>query len=434
MVTAMAMATACTTISIRMTEITGTPDKGAQAGPRSVLLGAVITAGLFVLLLAVSAFAYWQANSADRLAYPAALELAVSDGPVVAVPDGLHAKLVNLLAAEPLDQSSLNLLYAIEMRNGATAKRQAALLRSLGALGWRSTSAQRSLIIDALNKDEFDPAILRIDALLRRDQLREQIIPVLRQLEQDPSVVDALVERLRRDPNWRTLYFSSADHLADADARAARLALFSSMIAGGVPPRRSELKVSLDAFVAAGDYGPAMAFVSHLTPARSENTLNFDPDFQHAAKLSAEEQPMPLPSEWEIGRHSGAMATLAAVKQRSTLAIHWNGSGSPRFARQLVHLGAQRVPQLIVVPDSGGDRAELRRLVFAWRCPGKRSVGFLPLAPQPMPDRATYALAKPSVCEYGYLVIAGKPNSLAGPLGIELRSVGMMDGSGAMPR
>ena len=179
-----------------MTEITGRPDKGAQANPRPAMLVAVITAGLFFLFLAISALAYLQANAADRLAYPEALELTGPGGPAVSVPDGLHGNLVKLLAAEPLDQSLLNLLYAIEVRNGATEQRQLALVQSLGALGWRSTSAQRNLIIDALNKDEFGPAILRIDALLRRDQLREQIIPVLRQLEQDPSVVDALVDRL----------------------------------------------------------------------------------------------------------------------------------------------------------------------------------------------------------------------------------------------
>ena len=417
-----------------MTEITGRPDKGAQANPRPAMLVAVITAGLFFLFLAVSALAYLQANAADRLAYPEALELTGPGGPAVSVPDGLHGNLVKLLAAEPLDQSLLNLLYAIEVRNGATEQRQLALVQSLGALGWRSTSAQRNLIIDALNKDEFGPAILRIDALLRRDQLREQIIPVLRQLEQDPSVVDALVDRLRRNPNWRTLYFSSTEHLADADARTARLALFKGMIDAGAPPRRSELKVSLDAFAAAGDYGPAMVFVSRLAPARGGNTLNFDPGFQNAAKLSAEGPSMSLPSEWEIDRHSGGMALVDPESHHSMLAIHWNGNGSPRFARQLVHLGMLRLPQLVVVPESASNRDDLGRLAFAWLCPGKRSVGFSPLAAQPMPDRAIYVLAKPSVCEYGYLVIAGLPHSLAGPFGVELRSVGMMGGSETAPR
>ncbi len=212
--------------------------------------------GALAAFVALAAFciAGFRAEAWHKLqTHPRELELLSI--PDIAVPDGLRARLIRRLGAEPYDAEAFNLLYASEVRQGAGPDRRAELAGVLAQLGWRNSSAQRNLIFEAVRRGDTQEAIRRADGLLRRNLLREPLLAALRQLEQDEAARDILAQRLARRPVWRGAYFADVSHLADARARAARRALFAHMQAMGDPPAPAELQRSLDAMSAHGESG-----------------------------------------------------------------------------------------------------------------------------------------------------------------------------------
>jgi hypothetical protein len=225
---------------------------------------------LFLLLAGACIAGFRAASWHGSLDYPDGLQvLAVPD---VAVPVGLLDRLETRLAAEPFDIAALNLLYASEVRDGADAERRADLAAVLGDFGWRNSAAQQNLMLEAAQRGDVEAALMRADALLRRDRLPEVLLPAMRRMEVDDRAAAALTQRLSAKPAWRTAYFGDASHLSDEAARAARQRLLERMIARGDCPSSIELRPSLDAFLRAGE--PQRAAALDACGRRSDDAIS----------------------------------------------------------------------------------------------------------------------------------------------------------------
>jgi hypothetical protein len=384
----------------------------------------VPTLALFLALLAACLTSSFVSSAPSRLDYPAGLELATMGK--IDVSAGLEDRLVRLLDSGPLDQDGLNLLFSARVHKGIDDQQRNAIAFALGKLGWRSTHAQRNLVVEALNRGDNGEALLRIDALLRRDKLRETILPVLRLIEQDPEVTTLLVERLGRQPNWRQDYFAGVEHLADPAARVARTQLFDRMIRDHRKLDREELRPSLEAFVEQGEPDRAFALLRELGYGRSGKALNYDADFSKAAALSEHGSWKALPSEWAMSNRNGISVRALGESGGSYLAVRWDGAGSPWLMRQLVDLGGQRQPALEVRTESDRDWRELRRLGFQWQCAGQSPLRFDTTMGDQINNRVLFTLPAPSSCDYGYLVLVGMPQNLDQPVQLHLKAIRLL--------
>ncbi|MEG8057508.1 O-antigen ligase family protein [Sphingomonas sp. 22L2VL55-3] len=86
--------------------------------------------------------------------------------------------------------------------------RGSALLQAGAALGWRDTLMQLWLAERALEVGSTGVAAERIDALLRRAQLPDALMPQMRRTYLSPGGVDAVVARLGDVPKWRQGFFN----------------------------------------------------------------------------------------------------------------------------------------------------------------------------------------------------------------------------------
>ena len=388
---------------------------------------ALLTLALFVGLSLLTLAGMAGLTLRERLIYPPELEIARAGE--VDIPAHLRKDLLSIIDTGPLDQVALNMLFSLEVRDGAEPSRLADLLEPLGDLGWRSTAAQRNLVYEALLAGDLEEGIRRIDALLRRDRLREEIVPVLYQIEQREGVRAVMVERLERMPNWRHGYFMSVDHLVDSASCEARAQIFRAMAKRKNWPDRAEIKPSLDACVRAGEYGLAMDLARSVTGTEPWATLNNDPDFDAAAALSAQGRWHVLPGEWQLTNHRGLKVSAMQREGHSYLAIRWNGRGAPVYLRQFVYLGQVTRPELQISVAGDQNVDGFDGLRPEWMCPGQSALNFDLKSIDSQKKTAFFALSAPSSCLYGWLRLVAVPSQGSGSVTMNISKVMLLNGA-----
>jgi O-antigen ligase len=113
------------------------------------------------------------------------------------------------------------------------------LLQAGAALGWRDTLMQLWLAERALEVGSAPIAAERIDALLRRAQLPDALMPKMRATYLVPGGVEAIVVRLADRPRWRQGFFNAiADDSAASMPRT--LDFLAKLRAAGVPATADE--------------------------------------------------------------------------------------------------------------------------------------------------------------------------------------------------
>jgi hypothetical protein len=113
------------------------------------------------------------------------------------------------------------------------------LMQAGAALGWRDTLMQLWLAQRALEVGSAPVAAERIDALLRRAQLPDALMPQMRATYLVPGGVEAIVVRLADRPRWRQGFFNAiADDAAASVSRT--LDFLTRLRAAGVPATADE--------------------------------------------------------------------------------------------------------------------------------------------------------------------------------------------------
>jgi len=169
-----------------------------------------------------SAMAARLAPDADRLSRSAEASLQRRDFAVAA------ALARRALAISPLQTRAARVLGMAVLAMHRPAQGLAALdVAARG--GWRDTPTQLWLLQAALDTGDYDSALQRGDALIRRDTATDAVFALFRQMDGEPAFRRSLLRRLGDTPDWRGLMFldfrrAAAGELAGLDRLIAETA------------------------------------------------------------------------------------------------------------------------------------------------------------------------------------------------------------------
>lgn len=252
--------------------------------------------------------------------------------------DARERKLAIKVASEyPSKADILYLLYrdAMARRDGEAAKKFAAAMKKLG---WRNTAVQRSLLVNAANEENFDALMDRADALLRREVLTDEVLPIVLLFERNPAVRKPLVRALARMPDWRRQFFGRTEILRDPVQRQARFGTVEYLIDSGATMKREEIAPLVNALDQAGDSARAEKLWVKQMPHAGKAML-FDPAFEFATRMDPERPDLVMPFEWHLEQGSGYNSY---VESGGGVRIEWDGHGVPTFLRQRLRFNGQR--------------------------------------------------------------------------------------------
>lgn len=362
---------------------------------------------LFLALLGFTAFAYAERAGGAIKGDPSWALVILKDAKA---PPAIAAKAKALLAEQPLDQAKLNLLFAIETRGDLDDRRREAFVSTLSALGWRDTPSQQNLMLELLKPEDPSKAVLRADALLRRERLVSNIMPLLTAMESYPDAAELLIERLAEKPKWRGDYLAYSSPQQTAAGLAARARLLDRMLARGEKLSHAELAPSLNMMMRANRPDDVVRIGLRAIKAKAGDALIYDPDFAKAVALSPDERESPLPFEWEMVNQPGISTSIIA-HSGSQMRLRWNGNGAPVIARIMTLMREPRPLDLAVEADSVDALDHLRMLAFSLRCPGARPIVFVPIDVDQTQKLARFRSEGLAQCSYPDLVISGRPQT-----------------------
>lgn len=328
----------------------------------------------------------------------------------------LHQVQINTaLASRPLDQRLANVAMArVADRQGEG--RITPWIAAVSRLGWRDTPALQNMMYVAATRNDI-PAVFNIgDALLRRRQLTDQMIPVLSMLESDPASRDILVERLASRVSWRGLYLSSTVHLRTPAQLRARYALLRALQRRGSPIASSEATPTSRAFEQANLHDLGFALWRAVRPGLTR-PLD-DTRFAAASESFRLGKEDPVAYQWQIPNGEGFRADAVTEDGRTMLDIDWNGRGVPVFAQQRSSASPGRYALDIRVPSA--NVVDLAAFDFRMVC-DTATVSFRQDAQRP--QRFVTEATVP--CAYPMFQIAGNIQSAATPRHLSIRSLAL---------
>ncbi|KTT98263.1 hypothetical protein NS355_09515 [Sphingomonas yabuuchiae] len=297
------------------------------------------------------------------------------------------------LTASPLMQRLVDVAMVRASYRGAAI---GPWMTHIRRLGWRDTvSLQNALLVAGKNNDLPD-ALNISDALLRRQQLMEQLVPILAMMEIDASFQGHIVGRLAQRPSWRAVYLTSMEHMQSPEQLTGRYAVLRALAArGGLD--RDEIVANVTMLERTGR--PDLAFdIWKSTQKGVSQPLN-DPDFTRSAQSASLDGEV-IPFEWQMMTGEGFSAGALEENGRSQLTIDWDGRGVPTFARQRTSASPGRYALTVQTPSRSNPN--LSALTFRFLC-GNKATPFLA-----DPKRPGYYVASESAsCSYPILEILG---------------------------
>lgn len=333
--------------------------------------------------------------------------------PDAKVPPAVAEQARASLGGRPLDQATLNLLFAIEARGDLTAERRRAFVDVLRSMGWRDTTTQQNMIVESARQNNPRMAVLHIDALLRRAKLVNEIMPVLAQIEAIPEARALLTDRLLLQPQWRLRYFQYSPPLANPVIQTARIALLNDLLDRGDHLSRKETRVFLDALIRAGRRADAAEIAMRVIKLGRDDGLIYDPTFTKFLALDADKRENPLPFEWVTVSQSGAFSDIVARGDGGQLQLRKGGVGVPTLARTMTLLRAGQASVLTVKAAGVDARQGLDAFAFALVCSDAKAVPLVSAGVTSDRNVVRYRAAS-ALCDYPDLVIVGRPGTGSG--------------------
>lgn len=364
----------------------------------------IVAAAVAVVLLAL-------AISAQRAAAAMASVAAARNAAVLAVPDAAaraplralpDATVDTALAASPLRQRTVNVAMARAVAAGAPV---GPWMAQLSRLGWRDTTALQNKLWAAAQANDLPAVMDTGDALLRRQELIEQVIPVLSLAEGDPRLRAAFAERLAARPNWRQLYLTTTGHLRTPEQLTARYQLLRTLRQRGSGLPRSEAEQNIRLMDQGGL--PELGFALWQGLERGVTRPLDDTDFVRAS-ASFQSGADALPFEWQMMSGEGVSVGATGNGAGATLDIDWDGRGVPVLARQRTSAlpGAYRL-DIAIAPEK---TSELGVLDFSLLCADEKVV-----LRQDERRPSRFVTERPVPCAYPVLEIRGNIQSATTP-------------------
>lgn len=359
-------------------------------------VGAALATGSMLLLAGIYATA---ATRVATIARSGSLAVLASSGAAPATPDFRVpvADAQAALALDPVNQRLVNIAMLAVVRE-RLRQPGAAWFAALAQLGWRDTASRQNLLIRHAMLNDIPAVLDDADGLLRRNQLINELGPVLLAMEADPVWQPRLIDRLRRQPAWRFGFLQRGSLLDDPGQLAARARTLRLLQRSGDKVDMSEIAPVLPRLLAVGLGGAAFAVWQTYEPNIARPVA--DPGF---GQVTAEREPSTVPFHWQLT--SGPDYSVDAVPQPSPhLAIAWNGAGAPVFAVQYLSAPMGRYRVVLTSPVGGPPPTAI---VGVRAVCGNDSVDFEQTRQLSL-TRTAYAADRPVPCAFPRLELFGR--------------------------
>ncbi len=170
---------------------------------------------------------------------------------LAARPAAARAAAARALAIVPIDAAAVRAYGQADILLGNPG-RGVAFMEAGAALGWRDTLTQLWLIGRARDAGDMTVAAERIDALVRRRRLGEQMVDQLRAVYRTDGGPQAIVARLADRPHWRQGFLNAVAD--DAPTSVPRMLDFLTRLrTAGVPATPAETLLIRWRLAAGGD-------------------------------------------------------------------------------------------------------------------------------------------------------------------------------------
>lgn len=318
------------------------------------------------------------------------------------------------IAAAPLEQRVLNIAMARDAKQHGGA-RTPAWLAALAQMGWRDTGTLQNRIYAAALRNDLSGILDISDALLRRQQLTDQITQVVLLLEVEPTLRPSLVQRLAGRPSWRNLYLATTvGHLKTPEQLSARVLLMDGLARRG-PLDKSEVVPSINALNQAGLFQQAFALWQRV---QSGVTRPLDDGRFDRASRSYNAGYDPVPFQWQMMTGEGFSADATQDGSHAALTIDWSGRGVPLFAQQRTSAAPGLYALDLDIPVE--EKADLPALSFKLVC-GETVTPFAAAAGDPTRLRTVTAVP----CAFPLLQIVGDVQSSAAAHQVTINRIAM---------
>lgn len=232
------------------------------------------------------------ALSLSRNAPKSAVAQRATDETLAAAADAAFRQRRFADAATLADQALTHSLFNVVALRVAGLSREAAnaddplapgFMALAGQLGWRDTITQLWYVDKASRLGEYEIALQRADALLRRHEYPDQVLGFVRASANDPKMRPAIMARLADGPAWRPRLFLDARQMPE-EQRQGIEALVTALRRTQHPVTRTEIAPYIDTLIRDGAIGSAFRVhqLAFGTGASGRDGLR-DPDFREVA-------------------------------------------------------------------------------------------------------------------------------------------------------
>ena len=238
------------------------------------------------------------------------------------------------LADAALDRSLFNVV-ALRVAGLAREARNAddplapGYMALAGQMGWRDTLTQLWYIDKASRLGEYEIALQRADALLRRQEYSDQVLGFVRAGALDPKIRPAILARLADGPGWRPRLFLDSRKMSEEERQGIE-ALVAALRQTPHPVTRAEIAPYIDSLIRAGAIASAFRIHQLAFGAKDgtgENGLR-DPAFREVASRG-DINSTNLSFDWRINAPlgistgfdpAGGLAITLGARRRGTVA------------------------------------------------------------------------------------------------------------------
>lgn len=301
---------------------------------------------------------------------------------------------------------------------------------ALQSLGWQSTVIQLDLYKDGLNRSDVNTVVTRIDGLLRRGKMTEELVNVLIEIEQvAPQTRRMLVDLLADKPNWRRDFLTAPEGFAGADAVAARASTLNMMFDQKLSIKREEVAPIVNGLEVTGKLDQAEKLWRKFHHIPRPAPRPYDPNFNQLASTPLDSQHQTMAYEWRTGSGAGYSAEARQIGSESpVLNITWDGRAAPVFIRQRLISEPGRFE--VSVDGVALDPGAMRRIAFVFYCGGRPIFHDLVSRKE---GRFVYSANEPVTCANPEMRLVGMPQDSSNPLEIELTSIWLQSRGASRP-
>ncbi|HET9160627.1 MAG TPA: hypothetical protein VFN88_08445 [Caulobacteraceae bacterium] len=240
--------------------------------------------------------------------------------------DEATGRAARALRSSPLSAANLRVLAQAYQLKGDDGRAHA-LMELAGRRSFRDTPAQLWLFQEDLSAGRFDKAFVRADLMLRRNpDLEGFLFPAMVSRLDAPAARTAMLDRLRRGPNWRPSFIQGLAQGGEQGGVAPWL--LTNLTSSPNPPTPQEIAFVSRGFIGKGDWAAARAWSGRFRA--SNEPLLFDGDFEQTAR-----EP---PFGWRFEEKDGAVASIEPLDGGHSLFAQFPVGRSAPLAEMLMLL------------------------------------------------------------------------------------------------